>query len=81
MRQPESLEASRERMRTCNPAVIARNHLVEEALKAAVARHDLKPMDRLLEVLAHPYQDPPQNAGYHRPPPLSPEPYRTFCGT
>ena len=80
-RQSESWEASRTRMRAHNPAVIPRNHRVEEALAAAVERADLTPMERLLDVLSVPYQDPPQDAGYHLPPPPSAPPYQTFCGT
>ena len=80
-RQSESWEASRERMRAHNPAVIPRNHRVEEALAAAVDHADLTVMERLLDVLSVPYQDPPKDGDYHLPPPPSAPPYRTFCGT
>ncbi|MDJ0915030.1 MAG: YdiU family protein [Desulfobacterales bacterium] len=80
-RQPDSKEAVRQCMKTHNPAVIARNHRVEEALAAAVERADLTVMEELLGVLSQPFQDPPEEAGYHLPPPPSAEPYRTFCGT
>jgi len=80
-RQPDSREASRRRMNTHNPAVIPRNQRVEEALAAALERTDYTVMENLLEVLSHPYQDPPEEAGYHLPAPPSAEPYRTFCGT
>ena len=80
-RQPESWEASRTRMRAHNPAVIPRNHKVEEALAAAADRADLAPMEELLKVLSVPYEDPPQDGGYHLPPPPSAPPYQTFCGT
>jgi len=80
-RQPDSWEASRRLMRTHNPAVIPRNHRVEEALEAAVERADFTVMEKLLDILSQPYQEPPEQAGYHLPPPLSAQPYRTFCGT
>jgi uncharacterized protein YdiU (UPF0061 family) len=80
-RQPGSREASRRRMNTRNPAVIPRNHRVEEALAAAVERADFSVMENLLAVLSHPYQDPPEGAGYDLPAPPSAQPYRTFCGT
>ena len=35
----------------------------------------------LLDILSQPYQDPPEQAGYHLPPPPSAKSYRTFCGT
>jgi uncharacterized protein YdiU (UPF0061 family) len=80
-RQPDSWEASRRLMNTHNPAVIPRNHRVEEALAAAVERADFSVMDKLLGVLAQPFQDPPEHEGYHLPAPPSAKPYRTFCGT
>lgn len=80
-RQPDSWEASRRLMITHNPAVIPRNHRVEEALQAAVERADFTVMEKLLGFLSQPYQDPPEQAGYHLPPPPSAQPYQTFCGT
>jgi len=80
-RQPDSWEASHRVMISRNPAVIPRNHRVEEALEAAVERADFTVMENLLDSLSRPYQDPPEEAGYHLPPPPSEQPYRTFCGT
>ena len=80
-RQPDSWAASRRCMHTHNPAVIPRNHRVEEALAAAVERSDYAVMEKLLEYLSKPFQDPPEQAGYHLPAPPSAQPYRTFCGT
>jgi uncharacterized protein YdiU (UPF0061 family) len=80
-RQPDSWEAARRLMNTHNPAVIPRNHRVEEALEAAVERADFTVMEKLLDFLSQPYQDPPEQAGYDQPPPPSAQPYRTFCGT
>lgn len=80
-RQPESREASRRLMNTRNPAVIPRNHRVEEALAAAVERADYSVMENLLGALSQPYRDPPEEAGYHLPPPPSGQTYRTYCGT
>lgn len=68
-------------MNTKNPAVIPRNHRVEEALAAAVERNDLTPMHQLLEVLADPFNDSPEKALFRTPPPATAEPYQTFCGT
>jgi uncharacterized protein YdiU (UPF0061 family) len=80
-RQPDSREASRRQMNTHNPAVIPRNHRVEEALEAAVERADFTVMEKLLDVLSQPYRDTPEHADYKLPPPPSSQPYRTFCGT
>ncbi len=80
-RQPDSREASRRLMNSHNPAVIPRNHRVEEALAAAVERADFTVLDKLMGVLSRPYEEPPEAAGYHLPPPPSAQPYQTFCGT
>jgi uncharacterized protein YdiU (UPF0061 family) len=80
-RQPQPIDDALERMRKSNPAVIPRNHKVEEALAAAVDSGDLRPMHRLLEALAHPFEDNPEKQGYRDPAPAGSDPYQTFCGT
>ena len=80
-RQPDGWEDSRRLMNSHNPAVIPRNHRVEEALAAAVEQADYSVMEKLLNVLSHPFQEPPEEGGYHLPAPPSSQPYRTFCGT
>lgn len=80
-RQQESKEASRELMKKSNPAVIPRNHRVEEALEAAVEKGDITVMERLLAVLSNPYAHSPEQADYCKPPAPSKRPYRTYCGT
>ena len=67
-------------MRSSNPAVIPRNHRVEEAIAAAVAG-DHAPFHRLNEVLARPFEDRPGTAAYQLPPAEDEEVRRTFCGT
>ncbi len=68
-------------MRQVNPAFIPRNHRVEEALSAAVERSDYEPFDRLLKILACPFNDQPESAAYAEPAPEGSGNYRTFCGT
>lgn len=80
-RQSLSTEAVIALMKSVNPAVIPRNHLVEEALEAATDRGDLGPLHRFLEVLAHPYQDRDDVARYRQPAPPDLQNYKTFCGT
>jgi uncharacterized protein YdiU (UPF0061 family) len=79
-RQPQSLTEAEELMRSRNPAVIPRNHRVEEAL-AAAGQDDYQPLQRLLSVLAKPYDDTPEQTPYRSPAPPSDQAYRTFCGT
>mgnify|MGYP002777978025 CR=1 FL=1 len=66
-------------MDSANPAVIPRNHRVEEAL-AAAQQDDLHPVTELLEALRDPYTERPEHARF-REPSTDPRPYRTFCGT
>ncbi len=68
-------------MRSVNPAVIPRNHLVEEALTAAESDNNLEPLHALLEVLAQPYAYDSAPSKYHEPAPASACGYKTFCGT
>jgi serine/tyrosine/threonine adenylyltransferase len=68
-------------MKSANPAVIPRNHLVEEALEAATERSDLGPLHRFLEVLARPYEERDVEARYRLPAPPDQQNYQTFCGT
>jgi uncharacterized protein YdiU (UPF0061 family) len=68
-------------MNSANPAVIPRNHLVEEALEAATERGDLGPLYRFLEVLARPFEERVDAARYRLPAPPELQNYQTFCGT
>ncbi len=67
-------------MRAVNPAVIPRNHRVEEALLAAENQDDLTVLHRLLAVLTRPYQPTTEVAEYQDPP-VDESDYQTFCGT
>lgn len=72
--------STREMMRKSNPAIIPRNHLVEEALEAAVKREDYSVMEELLQALSNPY-DEQQEIKFCSIPSPSTSPYRTYCGT
>ena len=78
-RQPQSFCEIALHMRQHNPAVIPRNHKVEEALAAASNHGDLSLLLQLMSALATPYAD--RNDEYTDPPSESATPYRTFCGT
>ena len=68
-------------MQAINPAFIARNHLVEEALAAASETGDLDPVHQLVDVLRQPFADRPGLERFTAPAPASFKNYRTFCGT
>jgi serine/tyrosine/threonine adenylyltransferase len=78
--QPHSSAETADLMRRHNPAVIPRNHKVEEALESATAGHDLAPLLALLDVLAAPFDHGRDLGGYDAPAAIR-APYRTFCGT
>ncbi|UWQ20551.1 YdiU family protein [Jannaschia sp. W003] len=69
-----------EAMRRANPAVIPRNHRVEEAIQAAYAG-DLAPFHRLHEVLRDPWTETAANRPFRDPARPEERVERTFCGT
>ncbi|WIV13899.1 protein adenylyltransferase SelO [Proteiniborus sp. MB09-C3] len=80
-KQQETKASSHQLMRSANPALIPRNHRVEEALEAAVKQGDYSVMEGLIDALSNPYAHSPEQAHYSTPPVESSQPYRTFCGT
>ncbi len=78
--EPEAAPLS-ERLTAVNPAIIPRNHRVEQAIVAAM-EGDLSPATRLFEALSRPYADPTDEVRDLIRPPTAPERVqRTFCGT
>ncbi|MDQ3488614.1 MAG: YdiU family protein [Acidobacteriota bacterium] len=78
-RQAQPFAEAEALMRRHNPAVIPRNHKVEEALQAASGNDDFTVMQRLLEVLATPYDHDLDLPAFSTP--GDSRTYRTFCGT
>ena len=79
-RQKNTLEEVFELMKGSNPALIPRNHRVEEALSAA-DEGDNSLMERLMAVLTKPYAHTSEAGEYAQVPPPSFCSYKTFCGT
>lgn len=67
-------------MKNNNPAVIPRNHRVEDALHAA-ANGDFGVINRLLDVLSKPFAHTADQTEYAALPGPDSCPYKTFCGT
>ena len=67
-------------MRKTNPAYIPRNHRVEQVIAAAL-EGDLGPFDILMDILAKPFDEQPDNAAYQAPPQPEEVVHETFCGT
>ncbi|MGJ8557922.1 MAG: protein adenylyltransferase SelO [Sulfitobacter geojensis] len=65
-------------MQTANPAIIPRNHRIEQMIEAAVAG-DMAPFERLMTALATPYVE--TDADLSRPPSEQEIVPATFCGT
>ena len=80
-RQSQSVAESQRLMQAHNPAFIPRNHKVEEALAAAVEHRDFSVLQRLLGVLAKPFDYAADQPGYQTPPATAACAYQTFCGT
>lgn len=80
-RQPESEDSAYRLMQQINPAIIPRNHRVEEALSAASKHGDLSMMKRLLAAQTKPFVDKPEFSDLCTPPEPSDRVYQTFCGT
>ena len=68
-------------MRKVNPAVIPRNHRVEQALNAAVEHLDYGPFEKLVEVLSSPYEELEVQNEFMLPPKPEEHVIHTFCGT
>jgi uncharacterized protein YdiU (UPF0061 family) len=70
-----------QKMRRKNPAFIARNHRVEQAIAAATATRDFGPFETLLALLERPFDEHNEFAEYRRPPTADEQVKLTFCGT
>jgi uncharacterized protein YdiU (UPF0061 family) len=68
-------------MERANPLFVPRNHLVEEAIAAAVERHDCSPFEELLKVVTRPYEEQPGRERYAAPARPEQRVLATFCGT
>jgi uncharacterized protein YdiU (UPF0061 family) len=69
-------------MAAVNPAVIPRNHQVEQALGAASEQQDLRPFEQLLEEVSRPFEAREPGHAFTLPaPPEQTACYQTFCGT
>ena len=79
-KEKQELETSYVLMRSLNPAVIPRNHKVEEALQAG-EKGDFEPLYALLHAIEKPYQDGEHLLPYQSPPRPEEKVLQTFCGT
>ena len=73
-------EPRRDGMRRINPRYIPRNHLVEQAISAAMD-NDFRPFEDLVAVLSSPFNDQPGKEDFASPPSPDQVVHQTFCGT
>ncbi len=74
--EPDAIQG----MQRVNPVFIPRNHVIEEMITAAVAG-DLRPFERLSQVLKAPFEEQPDAEDLRQPPTSTQEVKATFCGT
>jgi serine/tyrosine/threonine adenylyltransferase len=79
--EPQHNAGRAESMRAVNPAVIPRNHRIQQAIDNATESADFSDFERLKRILATPYQDHPEDADWLGPPPADQQVCKTFCGT
>lgn len=77
--EDQPIEKAVELMRKTNPAVIPRNHKVEQAL-AAAEQNNYQPLNALLRAIRTPYESD-TNRSYQAPPQPHERVHQTFCGT
>lgn len=75
------LDARVHLMKRANPAIIPRNHRIEEAITAATTDGDFSFFHRFTEVLETPFEVSGDFAAYTTPPERHEEVRQTFCGT
>ena len=80
-RESGSPEERTKLMRKVNPAVIPRNHRVEQVLNAAIEHLDYGPFEKLVEVLSSPYEELEGENEFMLPPKPEEHVMQTFCGT
>ena len=68
-KEPGSDAERKERMDTVNPKYILRNYLAQVAISKAEQERDFSEVDRLLTLLAHPFDEQPGMEGYAAPAP------------
>jgi uncharacterized protein YdiU (UPF0061 family) len=68
-------------MKADNPAIIPRNHKLEEVINSAVNSNDLNPAIKLITALSSPFEEREEYIDYMLPPEPHQIVHRTFCGT
>jgi len=78
---PQEESTRQSKMYSINPAFIARNHLVEEAIEVASNEQDFEPFHTLVDILSQPFDFNESQSRYALPPRPEQVVRQTFCGT
>ena len=81
IKQGKDLNKTKEILKSINPIVIPRNHLIERAIKQGVENEDFSLMDDLMKVFKRPFDKTKEHIKYMSPPEDSEKVNQTFCGT
>eukprot|EP01088_Endostelium_zonatum_P022525 TRINITY_DN9779_c0_g1_i1.p1 TRINITY_DN9779_c0_g1~~TRINITY_DN9779_c0_g1_i1.p1 ORF type:complete len:188 (-),score=44.75 TRINITY_DN9779_c0_g1_i1:23-586(-) len=76
----ESGEERKERMNRVNPKFVARNYLMQVAIEKAQQK-DFREVQRLFEVLSHPFDEQLENEDYAKDPPLWAQSIELSCSS
>lgn len=68
-------------MKGANPAMIARNWAVDEALEDVTRKGDMTKFNRLLAAIKNPYDNRDDQKDYRKTRPSLPGDFKTYCGT
>lgn len=80
--QGKDVKSAYELMRNSNPAMIPRNHIVEEVLEAAVKHGNYDKLEQFVAALQAPYAYSSEQQAYSEPPSEQLDcGYKTYCGT
>ncbi len=79
--EPGSASSIAELLLSVNPAVIPRNHQVEAMIVAAAEHGDYAPFNAMVDALARPFEETPENEFLRQAPRPEEEVQHTFCGT
>ncbi len=79
-REKSSKEKISNKMKTKNPLVIPRNHLVEKAINEAVEKSNFSMVDDIIEILKRPFESN-KKLNLVNPPKPNEDIKNTFCGT
>ncbi len=81
LKSPQDESARQAAMDAVNPVYIARNHLVAEAIDAAIIQQNFEPFHRLVDILLQPFKFKHEHGRYATPPLPEQIVRQTFCGT